>query len=180
MKPSQEKIRSMSKKISIVLKLGFIVSNVIVILSLIAIGILVLSGEETKLSFLAAFNVTANNGTTISIEVRSLLIMFAFMLIDTILISLAIFFVYAIFDKIRKGFTPFTHENTTRIKKVAIITAILSIVGSYSDSLVDYYTIGELTWRVNIIGMIVAIIVYCISLIFSYGCDLQKESDETL
>lgn len=180
MKPSQEKIRSMSKTISIVLKLGFIVSNVIVILSLIAIGILVLSGEETKLSFLAAFNVTANNGTTISIEVRSLLIMFAFLLIDTILISLAIFFVYAIFDKIRKGFTPFTHENTTRIKKVAIITAILSIVGSYSDSLVDYYTIGELTWRVNIIGMIVAIIVYCISLIFSYGCDLQKESDETL
>lgn len=180
MKPSQEKIRSMSKKISIVLKLGFIVSNVIVILSLIAIGILVLSGEETKLSFLAAFNVTAHNGTTISIEARSLLIMFAFMLIDTILISLAIFFVYAIFDKIRKGFTPFTHENTTRIKKVAIITAILSIVGSYSDSLVDYYTIGELTWRVNIIGMIVAIIVYCISLIFSYGCDLQKESDETL
>lgn len=82
--------------------------------------------------------------------------------------------------QIRKGFTPFTHENTTRIKKVAIITAILSIVGSYSDSLVDYYTIGELTWRVNIIGMIVAIIVYCISLIFSYGCDLQKESDETL
>ena len=180
MKPSQEKIRSMSKKISIVLKLGFIVSNVIVILSLIAIGILVLSGEETKLSFLAAFNVTANNGTTISIEAQSLLIMFAFMLIDTILISLAIFFVYAIFDKIRKGFTPFTHENTTRIKKVAIITAILSIVGSYSDSLVDYYTIGELTWRVNIIGMIVAIIIYCISLIFSYGCDLQRESDETL
>lgn len=141
-----------------------------------------LSGEETKSSFLTAFNVTANNGTTISIEARSLLIMFAFMLIDTILISLAIFFVYAVFEEIRKGFTftPFTHENTARIKKVAIITAILSIVGSYSDSLVDYYTIGELTWRVNIIGMIVAIIIYCISLIFSYGCDLQKESDETL
>ena len=180
MKPSQEKIMSMSKKISIVLKLGFIVSNVIVILSLVAIGILVFSGEDIKSSFLAAFNVTANNGTTISIEARSLLIMFAFMLIDTILISLAIFFVYAIFDEIRKGFTPFTHENTERIKKVAIITTVLSIVGSCSDALVDYYTIGELTWRVNIIGMIVAIIIYCISLIFSYGCDLQRESDETL
>ena len=60
MKSSQEKIRSMSKTISIVLKLGFIVSNVIVILSLIAIGILVLSGEETKLSFLAAFNVNTS------------------------------------------------------------------------------------------------------------------------
>lgn len=180
MKPSQEKIRNMSKKLSIVLKLGFIVSNVIVVLSLIAIGILVFSGEDTKSSFLAAFNVTANNGTTISIEARSLLIMFAFMLIDTMLISHTIFFVYAVFNEIRKGYTPFSHENTARIKKIAVITAILSIVGSYSDALVDYYTIGELTWRVNIIGLIVAIIIYCISLVFSYGCDLQRESDETL
>lgn len=120
MKPSQEKIRDMSKKISIILRLGFIVSNVIVILSLIAIGILVFSGEETKSSFLAAFDVTAINGTTISIEARSLLIMFIFMLIDTILISLAIFFVYAVFDELRKGFTPFSHENTARIKKLQL------------------------------------------------------------
>ena len=174
MKPSQEKIMSMSKKISIVLKVGFIVSNVIVTLSLVAIGILVFSGEDIKSSFLAAFNVTANNGTTISIAAQSL------MLIDMILISFAIFFVYAIFNEIRKGFTPFSHENTTRIKKIALLAAILSIVGSYSDALVDYYTIGELTWRINIIGIIVAIIIYCISLIFSYGCDLQRESDETL
>ena len=180
METNQQKIRNVSKRISIVLKLGFIVSNVIVILSLIAIGILVFSEDNTKSSFLAAFNVTANNGTTISIEARSLLIMFIFMLIDTILISLVILFVYPVFDEIRKGFTPFSHGNTVRIKRIAIIVAILSIVGSYSDSLVDYYTIGELTWRVNIIGMIVAIIIYCISLIFSYGCELQRESDETL
>lgn len=170
----------MSKNISIVLKLGFIVSNVIVILSFIGIGILLFAGEDTKSSFLAAFNVTANNGTIIRIEARSLLIMFAFMLIDTMLICLAIFFVYAVFNEMRKGFTPFSHENTVRIKKIAIITAVLSMVGSCSDALVDYYTIGELTWRVNMIGIIVAIIIYCISLIFSYGCDLQRESDETL
>lgn len=180
MKSNQEKIKNVSRKISIVLKLGFIVSNIIAILALIAIGILVFSGEDMKSSFLAAFNVTANNGTTISIEARSLLSMFAFMLIDTILISLIIFFVYAIFNEMAKGYTPFLHGNTIRIKKIAIIAAVLSIVGSYSDALVDYYTIGELTWRVNVIGVIVAIIIYCISLIFSYGCDLQKESDETL
>lgn len=117
MKPGQEKIIRMSKKIMIVLRLGFIVSNVIAILSLIAIGILVFSGEDTKSSFLAAFNVTANNGTTISIEARSLLIMFVYMLIDTLLISLAIFLVYAVFNGIMKGLTPFLPENTARIKK---------------------------------------------------------------
>lgn len=180
MESSQEKIRNVSKKISIFLKLGFIVSNVIAILALAAIGILMFAGKDTKSSFLAAFNVMANNGTLISINPQSLLIMFVFMLIDTILISLAIFFVYAVFDEITQGYTPFSHQNTVRIKKIAIVVAILSIVGSYSDALVDYYTIGELTWRVNVIGIIIAIITYCISLIFSYGCDLQKESDETL
>ena len=170
MKPSQQKVKELSRKISIILKLGLIVSVVIMALALMAIGILLFSGEELKSSFLAAFEVTANNGTT----------MFAFMLVDTALISLAIFFVHAIFEEMKKGCTPFSRRNTVRIRKIALVTAVLGIVGSYSDALVDYYTIGELTWRVNAIGLMIAAIIYSISLIFSYGCDLQQESDETL
>jgi len=180
MKSSQEKIRNASKKITIILKLGFIVFVIVVIVALVAIGILMFSREDMKSSFLAAFEVTANNGTAISITPQSFLIMFVFILINTLLISVMIFIMYAIFDDIKKGDTPFLHQNTARIKYIAIITVVLSIVGSYSDALIDYYTIGELTWRVNIIGLIIGIIIYCISLIFSYGCDLQQESDETL
>lgn len=180
MKSNQEKIINASKKITVILKLGFIVLNFMIILALIAICILMFSKENIRSSFLAAFNVTANNGTIISIAPRSLLFMFVFMLIDTILISLIIFFLHAIFNDIQKGCTPFLHQNTTRIKNIAIVTIILSIVGSYSDALVDYYTIGELTWRVNAIGLIIGMVTYCISFIFSYGCDLQQESDETL
>ncbi len=180
MKPSQIHIRNASQKITVILKIGFIVSTIVVILALVAIGILMFAGKDVKSSFLAAFDVTANNGTTISIAPQSLLIMFIFMLIDTMLISAMIFLIHAVFNDIKKGCTPFLHRNTTRIKYIAIITLILSVVGSYSDALVDYYTIGELTWRVNIIGLIIGMIVYSISLIFSYGCDLQQESDETL
>ena len=180
MKPSQQKIKEMSKKISIILKLGLIVSIVVMALALMAIGILMFSGEDLKSSFLAAFEVTANNRTTIGIEPQSLLIMFLFLLADTVLISLAILFVHAIFEEMKKGCTPFSRRNTVRIQRIALITAILSIVGGYSDALVDYYTIGELSWRANIVGLMIAAIIYCISLIFSYGCDLQQESDETL
>lgn len=180
MKSNQEKIKNLSKKITVILKLGFIVSIIIVMLALVAIGILMFSREDLKSSFVAAFEVTANNGTTISIAPKSLLIMFVFMLIDTLLISAMIFIIHTIFNDIKKGDTPFMHQNTTRIKCIAIIAVILSIVGSYSDALIDYYTIGELTWRVNVIGLIIGIILYCISFIFSYGCDLQQESDETL
>lgn len=180
MESSQQKIRNASKKLTVILKLSFIVSIIVAILALFAIGILMFSGEDMKSSFLAAFNVTANNGTTISIAPQPLLSMFVFMLADTVLISFIIFLVHSIFDDIKKGWTPFSHRNTTRIKNIALIAVILSIVGSYSDALVDYYTIGELTWRVNIVGLVIGMIVYCISLIFSYGCDLQQESDETL
>ena len=180
MKPSQQKIANLSPKICLILKLTFIACNIVMLLALCAIGILMFSGAEMKSSFIAAFNVTANNGTSISIEPQPLLFMFIFMLIDTVLISLAIFFVHAIFSEIKTDCTPFTHKNTVRIRIIAMIAAVLSIVGSYSDALVDYYTIGELAWKINLAGLIMALIIYCISLIFSYGCDLQQESDETL
>lgn len=180
MKPSQLKIKELSPKICIILKLGLIASIVVMALALLAIGILMFSGEDVKSSFLAAFEVTANNGTTIGIGLRPLLIMFLFMLVDTALISLALLFVHAVFEEMKRGCTPFTPRNTVRIQKVAGITALLSIVGGYSDALVDYYTIGELCWRANVTGLMIAAIIYCISLIFSYGCDLQQESDETL
>lgn len=180
MKPSQQKINSMSGKICLILKLAFFASGIVMILALFAIGILMFSGAETKSSFIAAFDVTANNGSTLSIAPRSLLLMFIFMLVDAVLISLAIFFVHAIFSNIRKADTPFTRQNTLRLKIIALIAAFLSIVGSCSDALVDYYTIGEPAWKINIAGLIMALILYCISLIFSYGCDLQQESDETL
>lgn len=105
---------------------------------------------------------------------------FAFMLADTVLISFAIYFVYAVFAEIKRDCTPFTSQNTVRIKKAAAVVAVLSIVGGCSDALVDYYTIGELAWRINVAGLVTAAVIYCISLIFGYGCDLQRESDETL
>jgi len=180
MKLSRERVIIASRKITVVLKLGFIAANIAVIFALLAIGILMFAGDAVKASFLAAFDVTANNGTIISVAPQSLLSMFAFMLIDTMLISAVIFIIHAVFDDIKKGSTPFSLRNTVRIKKISIIVIILSLVGSYSDALVDYYTIGELKWKADVSGIIMGAIIYCISIIFRYGCDLQRESDETL
>jgi len=180
MKPSQEKVRNASIKITVILKLGLVVSVITAISALAAIGILLFSGEDMRSSFLKAFDVTANNGTTISIAPQPLLVMFVFMLADAVLISAVIFMVHGVFDEIKKGGTPFSRCNIARIQKAAVIVVVLSVVGSYSDALVDYYTIGELTWRVHLSGLVMGMTVYCISLIFGYGCDLQQESDETL
>ncbi len=179
MESNRLKIRNASKKMTVILRIGGVISSIIAVLALIGIYILIFSKEDIKMSFLSAFHVTANNGTIIELSLQQLLLMFAFMLVDAILITIIILFVHAIFNHIQ-GDTPFSHQNTIRIKKIAIVTIILSIVGSYSDALVDYYTIEQLTWKMNVVGLIVGIIIYCISLIFDYGCELQQQSDETL
>ena len=180
MNATQLKIMNASRRMTVILKITGILTGIAAVLILIAIGILIFSKEALKQSFVSAFHVTANNGSTIYIASQSLLIMFCFALIDAILMTIIIFFVHAIFNDIEKHCTPFFHQNTVRIKRIAVITIVMSVIGSFSDALVDYYTIGELTWRINIIGLMIGLIIYWIGFIFNYGCDLQQLSDEIL
>lgn len=180
MDSTQLKISSASRRMTVILKIAGIVTGIATVLILMAICILTFSGETLRQSFLSAFQVTANNGTTLSLTSQSLLILFSFALIDAAAMTILIFYVYAIFNDTAEHGTPFSHKNAARIKKTAILAIGLSLVGNCSDALVDYYTIGALAWRVNLAGLIVGMIIYCIALIFHYGCDLQRQSDETL
>lgn len=180
MNTTKLKISNVSRKMSIILKIGGIISSVIFLLAVIAMCILIFSSESTRLSFLTAFDVTTNNGTVISLTAKSLLVMFSCMIIDSALITIIIYFVFSIFRDIGRGSTPFSRKNTTRIKQIAIVTIVISLIGGFSDALVDYYTIGELTWNVNFVGLLIGVVIYCLALIFHYGCELQKLSDETL
>ncbi|MCM1184288.1 MAG: hypothetical protein NC337_13035 [Roseburia sp.] len=180
MNTTQSKISSAGRKMAVILKIGGVLTGIAALLSLLAIGILLLGQAPIRQSFLSAFDVTANNGTTIHIAPRPLLLLFVLLLADTAFLAVILFLVHAIFRDIGKGCTPFTHQNTARIKGIAIAAILLSLVGGCADAFVDYYTIGELTWRVNLVGLISGMAIYCIALIFDYGCDLQRQSDETL
>jgi len=180
MNVNQRKISNISKIMALVFKIAGFATGIISILAICAIGILLFSNAEMKQSFMDAFQVTANNGTVISIASSSLLVMFFFMLINASLMTVIIAFVYDIFCSIEKSFTPFTVKVTNRIKQIAIISIVLSLIGGFSDALVDYYTIGELTWRIDFVRLLSGMVILCLALIFRYGCDLQQQSDETL
>lgn len=180
MDSTQLKISSASRRMTAILKIAGAVTSIATVLVLMAICILTFSGETVKQSFLSAFQVTAHNGTTLCLSAQSLFIMFSFALIDAAVMTIIIFLVHAIFHDTAKCGTPFSHKNTDRIKRIAILAIGLSLIGSCSDALVDYYTIGSLPWRVNMVGLLIGVTIYCIALIFRYGCDLQRQSDETL
>ena len=94
MEANRLKIRNASKKMTVILRIGGVISSIIAVLALIGIYILIFSKEDIKMSFLSAFHVTANNGTIIDIPLQQLLLMFAFMLVDAILITIIILLIF--------------------------------------------------------------------------------------
>lgn len=180
MNDTQLKIQTTGRRASILFRAGSLLSGAVAALALTAICILLFSGQETRSSFLSAFDVTANNGTVIRIAPWSLLLLFGIMLAESGLITFILFFVYSIFRNIAANGLPFSRPNALLIRKTAVISLLLGLLGSCSDALVDHYTIGAPSWNVNLMGLFMGIILYCLSLIFEYGCDLQKLSDETL
>lgn len=91
-------------------------------------------------------------------------------------------FLIVIFEQARQIFndfsterTPFEMKHVKRIRKIAIFYMLISLL--------DFETKGgteALSFSLNIMGIVGAAMFWCISIIFEYGCELQKESDETL
>ena len=76
-----------------------------------------------------------------------------------------------IFEDLSTDDTPFKMKQVKRIKEIAILYLIISIIGG---------SLGGITGSNFAFSLIGAGILWCISLVFEYGCELQKESDETL
>lgn len=79
-----------------------------------------------------------------------------------------------------RDYSPFTQENVKRLNMLAVISLLVPVVCTP----MLYMARGELTAGdvagLAVPGVLFAAIVYCLSLVFRYGCWLQKESDETL
>jgi hypothetical protein len=76
-----------------------------------------------------------------------------------------------IFHDISVDESPFTMKQVKRIRKIAILFLIISVLNF------EGFTPA---FSVNFAGVLGALMFWCISLIFEYGCELQKQSDETL
>lgn len=66
---------------------------------------------------------------------------------------------------IAAGGSPFVEVEVKRMKRVAILIAVSSVIHTFTSTLVD---------------LTVALVVWMLAMVFEYGCVLQQESDETL
>lgn len=86
---------------------------------------------------------------------------------------LALYNAKRIFGCIGKGNSPFTVTTGIQIRKIAVyvlLFAVFSVLSVFNLILFPAFFMCALF----------ALILFCISLIFDYGCELQREVDETL
>ena len=87
-----------------------------------------------------------------------------------------------LFKYIAKEQTPFNERVSHYLKKIALFTLLLSAVPALVGSIVMRAVCPEteLTFPIELGGIVAGIVLFIIGLCFDYGNELQKSDDETL
>ena len=90
--------------------------------------------------------------------------------------------VEGIFKSVVVNKAPFGEAVSHYLKKIALFTLLLSLVPALLGSIVlrAIYPETELTFPIELGGIIAGIVLFVIGLCFDYGNELQKSEDETL
>jgi len=174
-KPITHKIKSMSKALSIILKfarifcyigIGISVCGIIYVLIFGNIDLLVLKGDVIIRSPFANTNLN-------DMDFRQLITTAVVGIIGLALMANLFLQAQNIFKDISKDGSPFEMKHVKRIKRVAFLYLIISLIDSETSAI-------SISISFNMVGIVGALMFYCIALVFEYGCALQQESDEIL
>lgn len=75
-------------------------------------------------------------------------------------------------DVSAKEILHFTAETASQIRKIALYVLVLAVFSAFS--------VFKMAFSQFFMSGLFALVLFCISLIFDYGCELRQEVDETL
>jgi len=164
------------KKLQTICTIGSVISALFIValaIALIACVIIAIVAPDIIDNFTGVDVV----GDVTAGEIRILAVV---LIVNLIITGIMFILLYRLFQNIRAS-SPFTDENVKTMKFLALILFVFGILAPLmnviANSLMDNVSIPEWVGMEVIIG---AVIFYCLSLIFQYGTELQKESDQTL
>lgn len=167
----EKTLKKSARFISILLNIGCIMFGIMSV-SLFA-GILVVVSTQffAPEMFQEAWETAIKNGQTLSFG--QCVFFFVCCLGVFICIFFALYHAKRIFGCIGKGASPFTLKTGIQIRKIATYILLSTVFSTLSVfkliSLPSFFMCA-----------LFALMLFCISLIFDYGCELQKQVDETL
>jgi hypothetical protein len=108
---------------------------------------------------------------------------FATMVIVLLVIIFAIlYYIDRLFTGITKNNTPFTDDSVENLRMIAILMVVTAVAAPIMGGILVYFFdfSGATVFGFDPLILFVAFLIYIISLVFSHGTALQKESDVTL
>lgn len=166
----EKPLRKSARFISILLSIGCIIFGIMSVLLFAGIMVFVCAKLFFSEIFLEAWETAIKAGQTLSFG--QCVFFFICCLGEFICIFLAFYYAKRIFGCIGKGNSPFTDTTAAQIRKIALFVLLFAVFSVLS--------VFKITFSSFFICAVFALILYCISLIFDYGCELQQEIDETL
>lgn len=156
--------------ISILLNIGCIIFGVFSVSLFAGIMVIVCAQLFTPKMFHEVWETAIKAGQILSFG--QCVFFFICCLGELICIFLALYNAKRIFECIGKGNSPFTAKTAIQIRKIALyvlLFAVFSVLSVFKMAFSSFFMCA-----------LFALILFCISLIFDYGCKLQQEVDETL
>lgn len=166
----QKTLKKSARFISVLLNIGYILFGVMSVLLFVGIMILICSRFISPQMFFEAWETAIKAGQSLSFG--QCIFFFICCLGEFICIFLALYNAKRIFGCIGKGDSPFTVQTANQIRKIALYVLLFAIFSALS--------VFKIAFSSFFICALFALILFCISLIFDYGCELQQEIDETL
>ncbi|MGI6018435.1 MAG: DUF2975 domain-containing protein [Marvinbryantia sp.] len=166
----QKKLKKSAHFISILLNIGCILFGILSVLLFAAIMIIVCTKFFMPEMFQESWGTAIKNGQSLSFG--QCVFFFTCCLGMFVCIFLALYNAKRIFGCIGKGNSPFTVKTGIQIRKIAVYVLLFAVFSVLS--------VFKISFPAFFMCALFALILFCISFIFDYGCELQQEVDETL
>ena len=186
MDTTQQKIAKTSKVISTLLFIGCVLTGIAIIIFICVLGATFLPGASTgNNSFVLQLQANMippiiRGVGLLSLSVQQMRIIISFGIVQCGLMLAMLYTLRSIFAGISEDDTPFEKKHVKRIKWVALFTLLMSVASDIFNGIVYIFIFGGESWSITVELPMVAVAIYCIALVFDYGCQLQQQSDETL
>ena len=176
MNTKQEKILKMSKFLDALMKIGAI----FFITTIIANSVGIIMAPSLDLTRFTVGEILGNARFEGGVEEFRTIMLTG--ILSAAVMSAILFVASFIFKDMSRGTTPFTAKNANRLRVISLLLLALSIVIPPLKMLLTmiFFTSVRAYFSISVGQIIFAIMFFCLALIFEYGGELQRESDETL
>ncbi len=125
--------------------------------------------------------ITVNN-RKFSVNISRILCAICAVLVNIVCSVIVLFMLKFLMKSLEKCETPFSGDVISKMKRFGYSLIPFAVFNTFSDNSVGAFLSGELDFgfRLDITVILGIIVIIMLVMIFSYGAQLQKESDETL